>query len=189
MKKRILSFILSLLCVASLLCGCTEEDFNTVLSFLETEESSQVETQIETTFETSETEISTTIQQESTDLSSLAKKAESYVSEGESYTLPEEVAAYLHIYSELPENFITKKEAQNLGWDSSKGNLWDVAEGKSIGGDNFGNYEGLLPTSTKYHECDVNYTGGYRQAERIIYGNDGTIYYTNDHYETFTQIY
>lgn len=177
MKRRIIAFILALLCVASLLWGCTEE-------------TQSIESDTTTIQNESFTEQSTTLQQqESTDLASLAKKAESYVSEGESYTLPEEVAAYLHIYSELPENFITKKEAQNLGWDSSKGNLWDVADGKSIGGDSFGNYEGLLPKDTKYHECDVNYTGGYRQAERIIYGNNGSIYYTNDHYETFTQIY
>lgn len=104
------------------------------------------------------------------------------------YTSPEDVAAYIHTFSTLPSNFITKKEAQALGWVSTLGNLWDVAPGKSIGGDYFGNYEKLLPDGN-YHECDVNYAGGYRGAERLVYSTDGRIYYTNDHYATFTQLY
>lgn len=113
------------------------------------------------------------------------------LAEDGSYTMPEEVALYLHIYEKLPGNFITKKEASALGWDNKKGNLWDVAEGKSIGGDRFGNYEGLLPEEDglEYRECDVNYTGGYRGSERIIYSNQGDIYYTADHYETFEELY
>ncbi|MCM1055404.1 MAG: hypothetical protein NC394_07780 [Bacteroides sp.] len=108
-----------------------------------------------------------------------------------SYTAPEDVAEYIHTFGTLPDNFITKSEAKELGWDSSKGNLWDVAEGKSIGGDYFGNYEGLLPKADgrRYTECDVNYGGGYRGGERIIFSNDGLIFYTDDHYQTFTQIY
>ncbi len=110
------------------------------------------------------------------------------ISEDGEYTAPEDVALYLHTYGHLPGNYITKNEARDLGWDSSKGNLWDVAPGKSIGGDRFGNYEGLLPDG-KYKECDVNYDGGYRDAERLIYGEDGSVYYTNDHYKSFTQLY
>lgn len=105
-----------------------------------------------------------------------------------SYTTPEDVAEYIHNFGTLPGNFITKKEAQNLGWVSSEGNLWEVAPGMSIGGDYFGNYEGLLPEG-KYHECDVNYAGGFRGSERIIYGEDGSIWYTNDHYQSFEQLY
>ena len=110
------------------------------------------------------------------------------LSESGSCTAPEDVAAYLHAYGHLPSNFITKNDARALGWDSSKGNLWDVAPGKSIGGDRFGNYEGLLPAG-KYRECDVNYAGGYRGSERIIYGEDGSVYYTADHYQSFTRLY
>ena len=111
------------------------------------------------------------------------------VTEDGEYTSPEDVAAYLHLYGHLPSNFITKSQARDLGWDNSRGNLWDVAPGKSIGGDRFGNYEGLLPDTTKYKECDVNYTGGYRGAERLIFGEDGSVYYTGDHYNSFTQLY
>ena len=105
------------------------------------------------------------------------------------YSAPDEVALYIHTYGELPDNFITKKEAQKLGWDNKKGNLWEVAEGMSIGGDYFGNQEGLLPEEDKYTECDVNYNGGYRGSERIVFSDDGDIYYTGDHYETFEQLY
>ena len=107
------------------------------------------------------------------------------------YTSKEDVAAYLNAYGHLPDNFITKKEAKALGWDSTKGNLSEVAPGKSIGGDYFGNYEGQLPEAEdrEYHECDINSTGGYRGAERIVFSNDGLIYYTGDHYETFELLY
>ena len=105
------------------------------------------------------------------------------------YYSTEDVALYLYTYGELPDNFITKKEAQKLGWDNKKGNLWEVADGMCIGGDHFGNYEGLLPEEDDYTECDVNYEGGYRGAERIIFSDDGDIYYTGDHYESFEQLY
>ena len=105
------------------------------------------------------------------------------------YYSTEDVALYLYTYGELPENFITKKEAQKLGWDNKKGNLWEVADGMCIGGDHFGNYEGLLPEEDDYTECDVNYEGGYRGEERIIFSDDGDIYYTGDHYKSFEQLY
>jgi len=76
-----------------------------------------------------------------------------------------------------------------LGWDSQKGNLWDVAPGCCIGGDRFGNREGLLPDG-KWYECDVNYEGGYRGAERLVFSEDmESIYYTADHYESFECLY
>lgn len=113
------------------------------------------------------------------------------IDEDGSYTAKDEVAAYLWTYGHLPDNFITKREAKELGWDSAKGNLGEVAPGKSIGGDYFGNYEGLLPEKTgrEYHECDIDSTGGYRGAKRIVFSNDGLIYYTEDHYETFDLLY
>ena len=107
-----------------------------------------------------------------------------------SYTTAEDVALYLHTYGCLPGNFITKSEAQKLGW--SGGSLEPYAPGKCIGGDRFGNYEGLLPTAAgrSYTECDINTLGASsRGAERLIFSNDGLIYYTNDHYESFTLLY
>ncbi len=106
------------------------------------------------------------------------------------YSSPEEVALYLTAYGALPGNFLTKEEARELGWDPGEGNLWEVAEGMSIGGDRFGNREGLLPKKRgrQWYECDVNYEGGFRGTERILFSDDGLIYYTADHYESFTEI-
>lgn len=111
--------------------------------------------------------------------------------EGKSYSSKDEVAEYIHKYKELPPNFITKKEADALGWKSSDGNLWEVTNKASIGGDIFGNREGLLPKKKGrvYYECDINYQGGYRGAERIVFSNDGLIFYTSDHYESFEEVY
>ena len=108
-----------------------------------------------------------------------------------SYTSKDDVALYIHTYGQLPGNYITKQEAEYLGWDSREGNLDEVAPGKSIGGDRFGNYEGYLPKAKgrKYYECDVNYYGGYRGGERIVYSNDGYVFYTKDHYNTFETLY
>jgi hypothetical protein len=102
---------------------------------------------------------------------------------------PQAIADYLFEHGELPENFITKREAQALGWDRNY--LSDVAPGMSIGGDHFGNYEGRLPRKKgrKFYECDVNYKGGKRGPERIIYSNDGHVWYSKDHYETFTELF
>ena len=113
------------------------------------------------------------------------------VSEDGEYSSKDEVALYLHLYEHLPDNYITKSEAKALGWNSHKGNLWDVAPGKSIGGDCFGNLEDLLPKkkSRKYYECDVDYYGGFRNEKRIVYSNDGMIYYSDDHYNSFEQLY
>ena len=113
------------------------------------------------------------------------------VSEDGEYTSKEEVALYIHLYNHLPGNYITKKEAQDLGWDSSKGNLNTVAPGKSIGGDKFGNREGLLPKKDGrvYYECDIDYKKGSRNAKRIVFSNDGLIYYTEDHYESYELLY
>lgn len=106
------------------------------------------------------------------------------------YSSMEEVAVYLASYKKLPGNYITKNAAMKLGWSSSAGNLWKVAQGKSIGGDRFGNYEGQLPDKRgrSWTECDIDYTGGYRGGKRIVYSNDGLIYYTADHYNNFSRV-
>ncbi len=113
------------------------------------------------------------------------------VSENGEYTSKDDVALYIHLYGHLPGNFISKTKARNAGWDSEKGNLWDVLPGKSIGGSEFYNDEGQLPEAKgrRYTECDIDYNGGYRNAKRIVFSNDGLIFYTNDHYKTFEQLY
>lgn len=106
------------------------------------------------------------------------------------YSSMEDVALYLRTYGKLPGNYITKNEARALGWEG--GSLAPYAPGKCIGGDRFGNYEGLLPEAPgrTYTECDIDTLGAdSRGSKRIVFSNDGLIYYTDNHYESFTLIY
>ena len=110
--------------------------------------------------------------------------------ENGSYDSKEEVALYIHLYGHLPSNYITKKDAEKLGWPG--GGLEPYAPGKCIGGSHFGNYEGLLPEAKgrRYTECDIDTLGAKsRGAKRIIFSNDGLIYYTDDHYKSFELLY
>lgn len=117
--------------------------------------------------------------------------AEASVSEDGSYTGKYEVAAYIHLYEHLPDNYVSKTKARKAGWVASKGNLQEVLPGKSIGGSEFYNDEGQLPEKRgrTYTECDIDYAGGTRGAKRIVYSNDGLVFYTADHYKTFEQLY
>lgn len=117
----------------------------------------------------------------------------SYISdspvEGEYYYDLENVVLYLELYDTLPDNYITKKEAQDLGW--SGGSVEQYLEGAAIGGDRFGNREGLLPKADgrSYTECDLNTDGrDSRGAERLVFSNDGLYFHTEDHYSTFTEV-
>lgn len=100
------------------------------------------------------------------------------------------VADYIHKYGHLPDNYITKEQAYKLGWKPGE-DLWKYAPNKSIGGDIFTNAEKCLPDAPKrvWHECDINYNGGHRGADRLLYSNDGLIYGTKDHYQTFVCYY
>ena len=113
------------------------------------------------------------------------------VTEDGSYTTKEEVALYIHTYGHLPSNFISKTKARNAGWVPSEGNLDEVCPGKSIGGSRFYNDEGLLPDAKgrTWTECDINYHGGTRGGERIVFSNDGLVYYTGNHYNSFERLY
>ena len=176
MKKRISGWLLALALLLSII-GCGAEQEESLPSEL-TPDASQEQTQ----------------EAQGTEERTAAEKDETpdglTVEEDGSYTGKDEVALYLHIYGHLPGNFITKKEAQSLGWQG--GSLEPYAPGKSIGGSHFGNYEGSLPEKEgrSYTECDINTRGAEsRGAERIVFSNDGLIYYTADHYETFELLY
>lgn len=209
MKRRICLIISALLIVLSVLTGCSQTFYGDEYSFSEEnseiievgleEDSSEIyEDEEEFTSEEGEdvfseeeltSEDNTVDGQDESEV--ISEETSDAMDENASYTSKEDVALYIHTYGHLPGNFITKKEAQKKGWDSKEGNLWDVAPGCSIGGDYFGNYEGLLPEKNgrEYHECDIDFNGGYRDAKRIIYSNDGLIYYTEDHYKSFTLLY
>ena len=123
-------------------------------------------------------------------MSSTTENSSSSLPEDGSYTSKEDVALYIHLYGHLPPNFITKKEAEALGWKG--GSLEPYAPGMCIGGNRFGNYECLLPEKDgrSYTECDIDTLGAdKRGAKRIVFSNDGLVYYTEDHYESFELLY
>lgn len=118
----------------------------------------------------------------------LAEEAAPAIDADGSYSSKEDVALYIHTYGCLPKNFMTKDEARDLGWEG--GGLEDYAPGMCIGGDHFGNYEGLLPEDRDYTECDIDTLGAEKRgAKRIVFSDDGLIYYTEDHYESFELLY
>lgn len=158
-----------------------EEEESSELTDEDSDDSSEEDTEAETEAPTeAPTEAETEAEPET----------EALIDEYGTYTTKEDVALYIHTYGCLPQNFITKKEAQELGWPG--GSLEPYAPGMCIGGSYFGNYEGLLPEADgrEYHECDIDTLGAdKRGAKRIVYSNDGLIYYTDDHYETFELLY
>ncbi len=178
--RRIVAVLLALLCVSALLAGCFRIQLPDVPS---TEPITQTTTEAQTKAPTSEasTQPRTTSPPETTQAS---------IDKNGSYYSRDDVALYIHTFGHLPSNYITKKQAQSLGW--SGGSLERYAPGKVIGGDRFGNYEGLLPEARGrvYTECDIDTQGRSRRgSKRIVFSNDGLIYYTSDHYDSFTLLY
>ncbi len=116
----------------------------------------------------------------------------SSIDEDGTYTSKEDVALYLHTYGHLPDNFVTKDEAEDAGWKTEGLSVDEACPGKSIGGDRFSNRERKLPNARgrTWYECDIDYKGGRsRGSKRLVYSNDGLIYYTDDHYQTYEQLY
>lgn len=181
--RKILALLLALLSLCLVLSSCSslidelDEAINEAIT--QTDDS-----------ETTEGAIPPNSLPEETTTEEPTEEPTTLIAENGSYTTKEDVSLYIHTYGKLPSNFITKKEAQALGW--SGGRLEDYAPGKCIGGSYFGNYEGLLPEKEgrTYTECDIDTLGANsRGARRIVFSNDGLIYYTDDHYETFTLLY
>ena len=140
---------------------------------------------------TSETAASTTTATAAAKTTTATKApASDSIDENGYYYSKDDVALYIRTYGHLPSNFITKSEAEDLGWTG--GSIERYKKGAAIGGDRFSNYQGLLPKAKgrTYTECDIDTKGrNSRGAKRIVFSNDGLIFYTDDHYESFTQIY
>ncbi len=98
---------------------------------------------------------------------------------------------HVHETGRLPDCYLTKRDAEERGWRPGS-DLWRVAPGAAIGGDRFGNREGLLPERNRYVEADLDYTGGRRGAARLIFARDTKgrwlLWVTNDHYRTFQEV-
>ena len=188
--KRVLCLLLVLLMLGALVgCGLPEESNSGGLSIVTRAPEAQAQTEAAGPAQTApaRTEPAAT---EAAATEAPTEAAGLTVAEDGVYDSKEEVALYIHTYGHLPSNYITKKEAEALGWPG--GELEPYAPGKCIGGSRFGNYEGLLPDAEgrTWTECDIDTLGAKKRgAKRIIFSNDGLIYYTEDHYEHFELLY
>lgn len=188
--KRILSLLLVLLLLAGLsACALqTTRESNYDISIVTRAETKEAPPATEP--ETNELHPETKESPTEPDTTAAPTEPGLSVTEDGVYDSKEEVALYIHLYRHLPSNYITKKQAEDLGWPG--GYLEPYAPGKCIGGSYFGNYEGLLPKAKgrEWTECDIDTLGKKsRGAKRIIFSNDGLIYYTGDHYESFEKLY
>ncbi len=97
---------------------------------------------------------------------------------------------YLMYLGYLPSNYVSKEQAKLHGWKRRKGNLSEVLPGMAIGGNFYINDDRKLPhkSGRKWREADINYTGGHRNRQRLVYSNDGLIFATYDHFHTFYEI-
>lgn len=198
--KKLLALLLALSLVLGLF-GCADvgiiagEDGDTLVmvgdeiyEFGESEDSDAAE--LPTVSDSPETETPDSEPEETQAPETEPEEEDPAIDEDGWYYSCEDVALYLYTYGHLPENFITKDEARDLGWEG--GSVEKYAPGYAIGGDKFGNREGILPKEKgrQYYECDIDTNGAKsRGAKRIVFSNDGLIYYTDDHYESFTLLY
>ena len=197
MKKSLLAFFLVICMLLPALSACTSKQVQTagqIAQILLSEDSDQAESggsydEVEVTEAAGDTQAADNYNE--VEVTEARADKEITITEDGWYDTKDEVALYIHTFGKLPGNYISKRDAEDMGWISTKGNLWKIAPGKSIGGSRFGNYEGELPDAKgrKYFECDIDYDGGKRNAKRIVYSNDGLIFYTEDHYESFEQLY
>ena len=202
MRKRFLAFLLALICALSLsACGDWDDQATiAVLPVADAQTQTQPPSEAPDEVDSTETEVPTLgLDTQETDTPAPEPDVPETepptlapaVSEDGWYNSKEDVALYIHLYGHLPDNYVTKKEAQDLGWSGGSVERY-AGEGTAIGGSYFGNYEGLLPEEAgrSYTECDIDTVGNSsRGAKRIIFSNDGLVYYTEDHYESFVLLY
>ena len=187
MKKKFAA-LLALLATLGL-CGCADSDaigtLEAVTSILITEEAPAASSGEVWVEDVADPEPDQSLADEGA-----FSESEYYLDEEGWYYSAEEVSEYLYTYGYLPGNFITKDDARALGWEG--GSVERYAPGCAIGGDVFGNREGILPKEKgrTYYECDIDTNGqNSRGAKRLVFSDDGLIYYTEDHYESFTLLY
>ena len=98
--------------------------------------------------------------------------------------------AQLFYRNRLPDYYVNTEIASKAGWAPKSNHLDDVLPGKMIGGDVFKNKKGKLPNAPGrvWFEADIDYAGGGRNRQRVVYSNDGLIFATYDHYHTFYEV-
>jgi guanyl-specific ribonuclease Sa len=88
----------------------------------------------------------------------------------------------------LPPRYVTKDQAKAHGWRG--GGLCAAWPGHAIGGDRFHNFGAKLPAEPgrTYREADLDSDCRGRGPKRLVFSNDGRIYVTVDHYNSFVPV-
>lgn len=96
------------------------------------------------------------------------------VRENKEYTDFDHVALYILTYNDVPDNYVPKILSSEYDNPSKYGV--------------FLNIEGRLPLDDTYTEAYINGTPEDFGMERFVFSDDGELYYTLNHYESFSEI-
>lgn len=96
---------------------------------------------------------------------------------------------WMKYIASLPDYYITRDELLSLGWKKGKSPA-KFAPGKMLTKGIYKNQDHHLPQipGRIWYEADINYYSGRRNRHRLLWSNDGLLFVTYDHYETFLEI-
>lgn len=96
---------------------------------------------------------------------------------------------WMKYFADWPEYYITRDKLISLGWKWGKSPA-KFAPGKMATMGIYQNRNGHLPQKSGrvWYEADINYYSGRRNGHRLLWSNDGLLFVTYDHYETFLEI-
>ncbi len=97
---------------------------------------------------------------------------------------------HLKYTGKLPEYYISRMDAKKLRRNPKNNYLDDSASGYMLYGGQYFNRNGHLPEKQGriWYEADIDYMSGKRNSKRILFSNDGLMFITYDHYQTFVEI-
>ena len=96
---------------------------------------------------------------------------------------------WMKYIADLPDYYITRDELLSLGWEKGKSPA-KFAPGKMVTMGIYRNDDNHLPqiSGRVCYEADINYYSGRRNDHRLLWSNDGLLFVTYNHYETFLEI-
>ncbi len=96
---------------------------------------------------------------------------------------------WMKYIADLPDYYITRDELLSLGWEKGKSPA-KFAPGKMVTMGIYRNDDNRLPqiSGRVWYEADINYYSGRRNGHRLLWSNDGLLFVTYNHYETFLEI-
>ena len=96
---------------------------------------------------------------------------------------------WLKHYGVLPDYYISEDDIKALGWTPKESPI-KYAPDKMMTRGTYLNDDKKLPNTPGrvWYEADINYYFGKRNGHRVVWSNDGLIFVTYDHYNSFMEI-